>query len=163
MHGPDGNAVALDTVVGPPRRLQWVNPPRWSRSHEHLASLSAAVSAGGRLFYILDRGPIASVAMPPKWTLIARDAFNGVQLWQRPIESWEWHLRGFRSGPTDLPRRLVAVGNCVYVTLGYGQPVVALDAATGKTRKTYRGTDGAVDIRQLGCDELDRRGPGGCP
>ncbi len=146
LHAPDNNAVADDSVVGPPRRLQWVCPPRWSRSHEHLASLSAAVSAGGRLFCILDRGPIASVAMPPQWTLVARDAFNGVQLWQRPIESWEWHLRGFRSGPTDLPRRLVAVGDRVYVTLGYGQPVVGLDAATGKTLRQYDQTENAQEI-----------------
>ena len=150
LHGPSNNAVADDAVVGPPRRLQWVCPPRWSRSHEHLASLSAAVSAGGRLFYILDKGPVASVAMPPQWTLVARDAFNGVQLWQRPIESWEWHLRGFRSGPTDLPRRLVAVGNRVYVTLGYGQPVVALDAATGKTLRQYDQTENTQEI--ICCD-----------
>lgn len=150
LHAPDNNAVADDSVVGPPQRLQWVCPPRWSRSHEHLASLSAAVSAGGRLFYILDKGPIASVAMPPQWTLVARDAFNGVQLWQRPIESWEWHLRGFRSGPTDLPRRLVAVGDRVYVTLGYGQLVVALDAATGKTLQRYDQTENAQEI--ICCD-----------
>ena len=152
LHAPNNNAVADDAVVGPPRRLQWVCPPRWSRSHEHLASLSAAVSAGGRLFYILDKGPIASVAMPPEWTLVARDAFNGIRLWQRPIESWEWHLRGFRSGPTDLPRRLVAVGNRVYVTLGYGQPVVALDAATGKTVHQYDETDNAQEI--ICCDGI---------
>jgi outer membrane protein assembly factor BamB len=102
------------------------------------------------LFYILDRGPIATVAMPPQWTLVARDAFNGVLLWQRPIESWEWHLRGFRSGPTDLPRRLVAVGNRVYVTLGYGQPVVAVDAATGKTLRQYDETDNTQEI--ICCD-----------
>jgi hypothetical protein len=23
LHGPDNNAVALDSVVGPPRRIQW--------------------------------------------------------------------------------------------------------------------------------------------
>lgn len=96
LHGPSNNAVASDEVVGPPRRLQWVNPPSWSRSHDHLSSLSAAVLSGGRLYYILDKGPAASVAMPPKWTLIARDAFNGLPLWERSIDQWEWHLRPFR-------------------------------------------------------------------
>ena len=70
------------------------------------------------LFYIIDQGPAATVAMPPRWTLVARDAFSGVRLWERLVEPWEWHLRAFRSGPTDLARRLVAVGNRVYVTLG---------------------------------------------
>ena len=32
--GPDNNAVAQDTVVGPPRRFQWVNTPDWQRSEE---------------------------------------------------------------------------------------------------------------------------------
>ena len=32
LHGADGNAVAKDTRVGPPRRLQWVGSPRWSLS-----------------------------------------------------------------------------------------------------------------------------------
>ena len=47
LHGPDNNAVAQDTVVGPPYHLQWVAEPKWTRSHGHLASLSAAVSSGG--------------------------------------------------------------------------------------------------------------------
>jgi len=50
LHGPDGNAVAHDQVVGPPRRLQWVGSPRYSRHHDKMSSLSAAVSAGGSHF-----------------------------------------------------------------------------------------------------------------
>jgi hypothetical protein len=42
---------------------------------------------------------------------------------KRGIELWEGHRAGFRSGPAELPRRLVAVGDRVY-TLGYGQPSV---------------------------------------
>ena len=146
LHGPDGNAVANDALVGPPRYLQWVGRPRWARSHEHLASVSVVVSSAGRLFSIVDEGPTATVALPPKWALVARDAFNGVVLWKKPIATWEPHLRGFRSGPAELQRRLVAVGQRVYVTLGYGQPVTALDAATGATVRTYEGTDGAMEI-----------------
>ncbi|MFO7776628.1 MAG: PQQ-binding-like beta-propeller repeat protein [Candidatus Hydrogenedentota bacterium] len=137
LHGPDNNAVARDEEVGPPRRLQWVNPPLWSRSHEHLASFSAAVSANGRLFYIMDKAPDADISMEPEWTLAARDAFNGAPLWERSIGPWEWHKRPFRSGPPDLARRLVADGDCVYATLGYGEPVAKLDAATGETLDVY--------------------------
>ncbi len=146
LHGPSNNAVADDAVVGPPRRVQWIAPPLWARSHEHLATLSAAASAGGRLFYIIDQGPTADVTMPPQWTLVARDAFSGVPLWRRPLGTWEWRLRGFRSGPPDLARRLVAVGDRVYVTLGYGQPVAALDAATGETLCEYDQTENTQEI-----------------
>ena len=86
MHGPDNNAVAHDLVVGPPRYLQWVGGPAWTRSHDHLASVSVVVSSQGRLFYIVDEGPIAAVALPSHWYLAARDAFNGVDLWKRRID-----------------------------------------------------------------------------
>ena len=49
-----------------------------------------------------------------------------------PITNWEAHLRGFRSGPPEIGRRLVATGDRVYVALDYGEPVTVLDAATGE-------------------------------
>jgi len=137
MHDATGNAVANDTVVGPPRRLQWVGSPRWSRHHEHMSSVSALVSSAGRVFYIFDEGSRASIQLPPKWKLIARDAFNGVVLWKRDIPLWYTHLYPLKSGPAFLPRRLVAIGDVVYATLGLDQPLVALDAATGETIRTY--------------------------
>ena len=146
LHGPDNNAVAEDTRIGPPRHMQWVAGPRWARSHDHLASVSAAVTAGGRLFYIADEGPVASVKAPSRWVLVAIDAFSGVPLWTKPVGPWEDQLRPFRSGPAELPRRLVAVGQRVYVTLGYGKPVTALDAATGKVLRTYEETDNTHEI-----------------
>jgi len=146
LHDASNNAVADDRVAGPPRHYQWVAGPRWARSHDHLSTTSAMVSTGGRLFYILDEGATASVALPPKWVLIARDAFSGVQLWKRSMGSWEGHLRNFRSGPPDIARRLVAVDNRVYVTLGYGQPVTAIDAATGQDVRTYPETGNAMEI-----------------
>jgi outer membrane protein assembly factor BamB len=140
------NAVAPDRRVGPPKQLQWVAGPKWCRTHDHLASMSALVSAQGRIFYIMDEGPIAMAALAPQWMLIARDAFSGVLLWKRPIEEWEGHMRGFRSGPTELQRRLVAVGNRVFVTLGYGEPVAVLDAASGRTVHVYPQTKNALEM-----------------
>jgi len=104
------------------------------------------VTAGGRLFYIWDEGPTSLIHRPACWRLIARDAFNGALLWKRPIESWITSLYYFRSGPAHLPRRLVAVGEEVYVTLGLEAPVSALDAATGRTLRTYAGSEGAEEI-----------------
>lgn len=146
LHGPDNNSVASDTVVGPPKRLQWVGGPSWARSHDHLSSTSAVVSSGGRLFSIVDEAPAAAVALPAEWRLVAQDAFSGVVLWKRDIDPWEGHLRGFRTGPAAIQRRLVAVGDTVYVTLGYGNPVTALDAATGEIKRTYAGTEEALEI-----------------
>ncbi|HIE51460.1 MAG TPA: methyltransferase domain-containing protein [Armatimonadetes bacterium] len=146
LYDASNNAVANDSVVGPPHHIQWVAGPRNTRHHEHLASISVVVSAGGRIFYIIDEAPTASILLRPKWSLLARDAFNGVLLWKRRIPSWESHLRGFRSGPPELSRRLVAVEDRVYATLGLGAPVTALEAATGKTLKTYKGTEGTEEI-----------------
>ncbi len=146
LHDPGNNAVAHDDVVGPPRRLQWQCGPRWSRHHDHMASVSAIVSSGGRIFYILDEGARVSPQLPPDWQLVARDAFNGVLLWKRPIPKWFNTLWPLKSGPANLPRRLVAVGDEVYVTLGINAPVAALDAATGKTLREYPGSAGAEEI-----------------
>lgn len=149
LHDANNNAVAQDQRVDVPYHLQWVTGPLHARSHDHLASLSALVSAAGRIFYIVDEGPIAAVALPPRWFLVARDAFSGVMLWQHPVGPWEGHLRGFRSGPTELARRLVAVGDRVYVTLGYGKPLCALEAAAGQTLHTYEGTVGAPNAQAV--------------
>ena len=68
MHGADGNAVAKDDVVAPPKHLQWIGSPRWSRHHDRMASMSALVSAKGRIFYVMDEGSRISIQLPPKWT-----------------------------------------------------------------------------------------------
>ena len=168
LHGPDNNAVAADSRIDIPRSLQWVSGPRWGRSHEELASMSAAVSAGGRVFYIVDEAPLASIRFLGRWKLVARDAFNGTLLWKRPIAQWNDHLRHFRSGPTHLPRRLVAAGGTVYVTAGLAGPVIALDGATGRERKIYKGTERTEEILAdngvlylvVGTSEANRRGGG---
>ncbi len=146
MHGPDNNAVAKDSVVGPPQHVQWMGGPKWARGHEVLATLSVMVSSGGRVFYISDDGPTASVDLPSEWSLTARDAFNGKLLWKRPIPRWESEHRPFRSGPPHLPRRLVAIDDTVYVTLGFGEDVVALNAATGEQLREYADTAGTEEI-----------------
>jgi len=146
LHDASGNAVAHDTVVGPPRRLQWVADPRHARSHEHLPTIFAVVSAGGRIFYIADEGPTAWLLKPPKWRVVARDAFNGVLLWERPVESWYPYIVNWGTTPPQLQRRLVAAGDRVYVTLGVHAPLSALDAATGETVRVYQGTEGTDEV-----------------
>ncbi|NOY81687.1 MAG: PQQ-binding-like beta-propeller repeat protein [Kiritimatiellaeota bacterium] len=146
LHGPDGNPVARDTKVGPPTRFQWMGLPRWARHHDHVASLTAMVSARGRCFYIADEGPRASIQLPARWRLVARDAFNGTVLWKREIPQWITTQFPLKSGPAHLLRRLVAVEDRVYVTLGIDAPTVALDAATGRTLTTYAGSEHTREI-----------------
>jgi outer membrane protein assembly factor BamB len=168
LHGPDNNAVARDSTVDVPRSIQWVSEPRWGRSHEELASMSAAVTAAGRIYYIVDEAPLASIRFPGDWKLVARDAFNGTLLWKRPLATWNDHLRHFRSGPVHLPRRLAAVGNAVYVTLRLDGPVLALDGATGEVLREYKGTERTEEILvdndvlyvAAGTSEANRRGGG---
>ena len=116
LYDSTNNAVSHDTVMGMPRHMQWTGSPKWSRHHDRMASCSAMVTAAGRMFYIMDHGPISSIELPADWRVVARDAFNGTLLWKRPIKQWSDHLRHFRAGPVHLPRRLVAVGDTVYVT-----------------------------------------------
>ncbi len=168
LHGADNNAVANDTVVAAPRTIQWVSNPKWARSHEEAASVSAVVSAKGRVFAIIDEAPNTSIRFMANWKLVARDAFNGTLLWKKKIPAWSDHLRHFRSGPVHLPRRLVAVGDKVYVTLGLDAPVSVLDAATGDILQVLEGTgrteeivvDDGVVYLVVGTSEVFRRGGG---
>jgi outer membrane protein assembly factor BamB len=146
LHSPDGNPVAHDNHVGPPEHMQWVGSPRWSRHHDRMSSLSAMVSAGGRLFYIMDEGSRISIMLPPQWRLIARDAFNGTILWKQDIKNWQNHLWPLKSGPTQLTRRLVAVGQQVFATMEFKAPVTRFNAATGAQEHVYEGSGACEEI-----------------
>jgi len=163
LHDADNNAVANDKVVGPTKGLQWFAEPLYCRTHETDSSISAIVSARGRLFYILDEGPtgVADERLPQKWALVARDAFSGVLLWKVPLPNWGWpewkknelagvdwtNIKAHRvRSPATLPRRLVCDSERIYVTLGYNAPVSVLDAATGQALRNISGTEYADEI-----------------
>ena len=146
LHSPNGNAVSRDELVDHLSRMQWVGGPRYGRHHDHMSSASAMVSAAGRLFYIFDHASPFSIQLPSKWQLVARDAFNGTVLWRREVGPWFSQMQRLKSGPSNLPRRLVAIDDTVYVTLAWRAPLTALNAATGETKKTYEGTNGTDEI-----------------
>lgn len=163
LHGPDNNAVADDDVVGQPRSLQWLAAPLWLRSHETPSGIQSPVSDGKRLFYFFDEGliGITDERLPDRWSLICRDAFNGRQLWRRPLGNWGWRewayerfagtdwteLRAARTNvPDENQRRIVAVGDRVYTTLEYRGSVTILDGATGNTIGEVEGTAGTSEI-----------------
>jgi len=155
LHDPSGNAVGRDRVVGPPRQFQWAAGPLWSRHHNTVPCVSSMVSANGRVFTIVDEGPPAMAGTTPdKWFLVARDAFNGIELWRKPITNWGWQewstIWNERfNQPNNVPKRLVAVDDRVYVTLGFNSELTALDAATGNVVKRYEGTELTDEILYL--------------
>ena len=150
MYDATGIGAGNDTAVSQPRSIQWKAGPEYGRSHENMSSVSAVVSAGGRVFSIMDEGPKASIYLPAKWMLTARDAFSGVRLWQIPIGKWHARLFPLKSGPMQLPRRLVAGGGRLYATLGLYDPVSEIDAATGKVLRTCEGTAFAEELLLTG-------------
>jgi outer membrane protein assembly factor BamB len=146
LYGPGGNPVSHDRAVSPPQGLQWIGSQLYSRHHDHMSSLSALVSSGRRIFYIQDLGSTYSIQLPSSWFLVARDAFNGAVLWKRPIDKWHPRLWPLKSGPAQLPRRLVSEGNRVFVTLGTNAPLVALDASNGEKIIEYEETQATEEI-----------------
>jgi len=151
-HDPQGTMVGEDQAVGPPRGTQWLAGPKWLRNHDFMSSMHAMVSAGGRIFYVIDEGLRNHIFLPARWRLIARDAFNGTVLWKRPLNDWHPNNWPLKSGPGHHPRRLVAVGDRVYVAAGVTEPVIALDAATGEIVRTYEQTKPTQEI--LLCDDI---------
>lgn len=153
LHDASGNAVANDMEVGPPTRLRWVAGPRWCRSHEFPSSVNAVVTAGGRIFTIFDEGPTGVYRhLPQQCQLVARGAANGVLLWKVPMRDWQpefgtgtgnrWNIHH------TIPRRLIAAGDRVYVTLRFlDSPVSVLDAATGQIlTDALEGTGGTDEM-----------------
>jgi len=152
LQGPGNNPVTPDTRVGPPSSLQWRCEPLWSRSHAFTTSFTAMVTAQGRIFYIMDDAPIgiAQDAVPEQWTLIARDAFNGVLLWKQPLSPWgvaAWKNGALRCSPKVGEECLVAHKDRVMMTLGFQSEVSILDAATGRVLGVCEGTDGFAEMR----------------
>jgi len=180
FYSATGNAASHDTVVGPPRSLQWWAGPFSERSHNWVNSTASMVSAGGRFFYIRDDGPISVMGqgnnnmnwamqkninkknIPENWSLIARDAFNGVLLWRRKLDGFgqfQFEAVGIQptswncwSAPLSLNRRTAASERRVFTTLAYRGGLSALNALTGETEWEYA-PDGHVDEVVLDKDE----------
>ncbi len=145
-HGADNNAVAQDTVVGPPRRYQWLGEPEWQRSHLAMPSINSMVSTNGRLFTVEDLGSAEHPALPGKQALVARDAYNGIVLWRVMFSDWHPIYIRNKEMPVQIQRRLAAVGNVVYCTPGYSAPITVFDAATGAVIKKHASTAGTMEF-----------------
>jgi len=145
LHGPGNNAVAEDQVTGPPRRMQWLAEPLWTRHHHYdkgtQPGFRGLVSSGGRIFYLVDEATAAHIGVPSRWFLVARDAFNGVLLWKLPVA-----VDDFPRRLEQLWRGLIADGDGVFVSLGTDKPLFAIEPATGRVLREYLGTEGVQEV-----------------
>ncbi len=110
-HAADGNPVSLDTLAGPPRRIRWLaGPPQ---------EICNMVTAGGRAYY---------------GGVLARDAFNGLRLWERPLNPTParggWYFQTV--GGSVVP--LATDEGVLVMTDGR---LRLLDAATGRELRVY--------------------------
>jgi len=129
-HGPDGNPVSMDTLAGPSPQLRWLAGPLWG----HHRGPAGAVTASGRLIYILREAPLGT-SIVPRFFLTARDAYNGMLLWKRAVPAVKVQYGYSAAMPAG---SLVAWGDRVYAVLKSKDPLAALGAATGETVKTYK-------------------------
>jgi hypothetical protein len=98
-HSGDRNAVSGDKTLALPDYTRWLAGPAWPRGHRKASTLGA-VSANGRNFYCTVNSasnlyvPRVPAGDRRRWFLVARDAYNGLFLWERP-----WEYGGTYQGP----------------------------------------------------------------
>jgi len=156
LYDAAATTASKDTVAHFPEHMQWQAGPVRARHHDTVQGIEAIVSSRGRLFYIVDEAPPSvSGVLPDQWRLVARDAFSGVLLWKKPMGKFGWDAWAAAGGksnvgrtknPKQMHRRLVAVGDNVYVTVAYDAPVSRIDGASGEVLNTYEGTESTSEL-----------------
>jgi outer membrane protein assembly factor BamB len=127
------NCVSRDDVVAPLSSVRWIAGPTWPMGTGYQVSNGGVVSANGRVFTVT-LNVVANFKKTPQerdhqWFLVARDAYNGMLLWQRPFQ-----MNILRDGQ-EFADALIAVGDRLYVVLE--GKTLAVDAASGKTVATF--------------------------
>ncbi len=121
-HGPDNNPVSTDQVIKAPYLTQWTGAPYY------ITMPSISTAAGGRTF--LAMGHIAHHEREERWinTLLARNGYNGTQLWERRLpEGYLMHRSAF-----------VATAETFYLIDPLGDGCLLLDPETGREKGRIR-------------------------
>ena len=119
-----GNSMSRDTTVKPSTGLQWIN------GQQEIADDSGYRFSDGKAVYkrVVRKEPLTV-------RMVCRDAFNGLPYWSRDTAA---------SQQDGLPllgklAPLVFTGGRIYTAMSSrDHPLVALDAATGKTLMSYQ-------------------------
>lgn len=122
-HDADGGLTTDDRTIGIPSGLQWIHGPLFAMAGRK-SSTQSLVSAGGRNFYVTQNVADNIDRADKRQHLVARDAYNGLQLWQR---SWEGP---FVVGNGETNPRLLASSDVLWI--GTHKGVLEIDAATGE-------------------------------
>ncbi|MFQ5808861.1 MAG: PQQ-binding-like beta-propeller repeat protein [Armatimonadota bacterium] len=126
-HDPTRAAISTDELVGPPTSVRWIAGGRWI-SEEMRYNGATFVFADGRVYYMISNDTKREDA-PPRERIIARDAYNGLKLWERETtDVFPLHLSLYK---------LVAADDRLYAIIEKDGPIVALDGATGEVVMTY--------------------------
>jgi outer membrane protein assembly factor BamB len=133
MAGPGLTMVTADRAVAPGKEIRWHNGPLWS-----VASYGNETIAGGRTFHqerewVRHDGSEFGVG---QWVLVARDAFNGCDLWREKF--------GEPERRTSYNPALSLCADDRRVFQREGRDLVARDAATGRIVKNYGPCSGSV-------------------
>ncbi|MFH0938184.1 MAG: PQQ-binding-like beta-propeller repeat protein [Planctomycetota bacterium] len=152
MHGADRGGVSHDSAAGVPASLRWVAGPEYPKATwPQKKGEFALLTAGGRCFY-LSSSSFANLKASRKaaeFYVIARDAFNGLFLWEH-----RWEDQAIMTTVTTEygkslfilePLPLVAAGKRVYAGGILPHKLVTLDAVSGK----------ALNTIDLGCPILE--------
>ena len=142
----DNNGVAQDSA-GPPERMQWTNGSRYGRFKNKMPSVTSMVTANGRVYTIEDIATPESEKVLKNYVLMARDAFNGCELWRHRLENWDKEQLGpVKIIPVQLQRLLIANGDRVYCTDGFDGPVTVFDGATGDVISTFADSENTREM-----------------
>lgn len=115
---PGNTACSDDQLVRGAIGVLWFGEPGPKQMPSRHASNVSPLAVGGRMF------------VQGENVLMAYDAYNGLQLWQRKVQgAMRLHLKGGVSN-------LAANSDSLFVTIG--DQCRRLDPATGKTLKTYK-------------------------
>jgi len=114
-HDASRAAISGDKLVDPPTALRWIAGGYWT--DEHGWAYMKMVSAGGRVFYKYNIEEKYAVKRGSGHLIVARDAFNGLKLWEKRFPHNSQWVMNFT---------MVATADRLYI------PGKVLDAATGK-------------------------------
>lgn len=118
QHRPDNNPVSDDTIIQSPYMTQWLSDPYY------VAMPMTSVVADGRVFTAT--GHIAHHEREEPWlqTLLARNGYNGIELWRKKLpEDYLVHRSAF-----------VATADTFYMIAMSGEGCAMLDPETGREK-----------------------------